>query len=556
MALTRIAPHDTRAPLRIAVEQHAGLIVIGIQLALLWLSVASGEFPVNDDWAFAHSVRWLIDEHRIRLSDWSAMNLLPQTLLGAGAVELFAFSFVTLRHLTQLVSVVVALALFHWFVAAGLARRESLVASLVVIAMPCWPALSSSFMTDLYGMLFALPAATLFLHALRAPLARTLIAATLLTAAGVLERQVVLVVPAAFCVAWFATHPSWRPRALAIGVAPIAVAIGVELAYRTYLALGPGIPEAQQYLHGRVVPAIYAMLINKDRYAVWVASNVATLAAYLGLFVAPWALWRGALTRGHERWALLGTAALALFMLATDWLPPFRAHNMLDAAGIGPQLLYDAVPGTPASLDRSAGVLWRGAAIASAYGTTVLVVATARSARAIVTNAAGDQGEWLYPAALVGAYMLPLALTDYFDRYLLFVLPFAIVLIARCWSGQDNLARLVAGCWLVLAVGLGVAATHDYFAWNRARWQAIHAAEKLGATADSLDGGFEYNGYYRFEIKPRVTGGAGKSWWWVADDRYVVAFSAPSGFVERARFDVDRWLSRTPPVIFLLERAP
>jgi hypothetical protein len=107
---------------------------------------------------------------------------------------------------------------------------------------------------------------------------------------------------------------------------------------------------------------------------------------------------------------------------------------------------------------------------------------------------------------------------------------------------------------LILALGLGIAATHDYFAWNRARWDAIHAAERLGATPDTLDGGFEYNAYYRFEHKPRVTG-AGKRWWWVADDRYVVAFSVAPGFVERSRFDVDRWLARTPPAIFLLERA-
>ena len=106
----------------------------------------------------------------------------------------------------------------------------------------------------------------------------------------------------------------------------------------------------------------------------------------------------------------------------------------------------------------------------------------------------------------------------------------------------------------LLALVLGVAATHDYFAWNRARWDAIHAAERLGATPNTLDGGYEYNAYHRFEIKPRITGSS-KSWWWIADDRYVVAFSVPPGFVELARFDVDRWLARTPPAIYLLEHA-
>jgi hypothetical protein len=538
------------------IERHAALLVIALQLAIIIACDPRGEFPINDDWAFAQSVQWLFSEHRIRLSDWIAMNLLPQTLLGAAATAVLGFSFTTLRHITQLASVLVALALLRWFAVAGFERREALVATLTVMAMPGWPILSNSYMTDVYGMLFAVPAAALFFVALRAPALGTLALATMLAATGVLERQVVLVVPAAFAVAWLATRWPWRLRALAIGVAPAAIAIAAELAYQRYLALGPGVPEAQEYIHGRVVPAIFKMLSNEDRYAVWVASNVATLAGYLGLFIAPWALWRGALMRGRERWLLLAAGALAAFTLAAGWLPPYREHNLIDAAGIGPQLLYDAWTATPAALDRSAGWLWRFAGAAAAYGITVLVVATARSVRALAKGAAADRGEVLFLAALVGAYLAPFVLTDYIDRYLLFVLPFALALIGRCWPAQRGTApRIGALIWIVLALGLSIAATHDYFAWNRARWQAIHAAEQLGATPDTLDGGYEYNAYYRFEIKPRVTG-AGMSWWWVADDRFLVAFSVPPGFVERARFEVDRWLARTPPAIFLVERVP
>jgi hypothetical protein len=49
--------------------------------------------------------------------------------------------------------------------------------------------------------------------------------------------------------------------------------------------------------------------------------------------------------------------------------------------------------------------------------------------------------------------------------------------------------------------------------------------------------------------------GAGKSWCWIADDRYRVAFAVPPGYVELAGFAVDRWLGRTPATIFLLAPA-
>jgi len=313
-------------------------------------------------------------------------------------------------------------------------------------------------------------------------------------------------------------------------------------------------------MQGRVLRDLSKFLVNDDGYAVRVASNVATIAGYLGLFIAPWALWCGALTHRRDRWALLAALCLAAFMLGAGWLPPFREHQVMDAAGIGPQLLYDAFPGTPASLDRSAGILWRCAAVAAAYGMTVLVVVAARSVKAIARDTMEDRGERLYMAALLGIYLLPFVITDYFDRYLLFVLPFALALVARSWPEAAGVVRaaptvrIAATAWIGLALILGAAATHDYFAWNRARWDAIRAAEQLGATPDNLDGGFEYNGYTRYEIKPRISR-EDKRWWWVADDRYVIAFSVPQGFVECAHFDVNRWLARTPPLVFLLERA-
>ena len=550
------AVRASKSTLAAGLERYAGSIVIAVQLAILVSSRATGDFPINDDWAFSHSVRWLLDEHRIRLSDWVAMNLVPQTLLGGAASAWFGYSFLTLRHVGQVVSLVVAWAVFRWFVAVGIGRRDALVASLVVMAMPCWPVLSNSFMTDLFGMLFAIPAATLYMRALRAPSAGRLAAATLLAMAGVLERQVVLVVPAAFLVAWLAANRPWRRQTLAIGVVPIVLALGTEFAYQVYLAYGPGVPEGERYVHGRLLPALFKLSVNEDGYAFWVAANIVTLAGYLGLFIAPWALWCGALARRRETWALLAAAGLAAFMLAVGWLPPFRDHNLMDAAGIGPQLLYDSFPGTPAALDRSAGVVWRCAAIAAAYGIFVLGATAVYSLRAIARSVTIDRGERLYLVVLLAAYLLPFALTDYFDRYLLFVLPFALALVARCWPepAPASALRVAAMAWLALALILGVAATHDYFAWNRARWDAIHAAERLGATPDTLDGGFEYNAYYRFEIKPRTTA-PGKSWWWIADDRYVIAFSVPPGFIERERFDVDRWLARTPPAVFLVERV-
>ena len=536
------------------VTRHSALLVTLVALAAALAADPRGNFPLNDDWAYAHSVQWLLAEHRIRLSDWIAANVLPQTLAGGLVASVAGFSFTALRHLTQLVSIAVALLALQWFRVAGFAPRDALFATLTVVATPCWLPLADSFMSDLYGMAFALAAAALLFRALREPRLMLIALGSIVAAAGVLQRQVVLVVPVAFLVAWLVATRGGPRRTRAIGALPALVAAAAEALYYAYLVHGPGVPEAQRFAQGRVLPAI-GKTIADAQYRAWVASNVATIALYLGLFAAPFAWWRGWPARNRDRVVVvvIAGAILAAMAFAGFW-PPWRKDQVIDAAGIGPFVLYDAQPRGIFPIDRSIGLLWYAAGASAAFGLAVILRAGALTVRALATSAAADRGELLFVFMLVAAYVGPFILTDYFDRYLLFVLPFVLVIVARATDGPPaRVARAIAVLVLGTTLVLATMATHDYFAWNRARWDAIRVADAMGATPATLDGGFEYNGYYRHEILPRVRK-EGKSWWWVADDRFVVAFGPVAGYVTRAVIPVRRWLPRTPAAVRVLER--
>jgi hypothetical protein len=540
------------------IERYALPLIVLAQIALMLVADPRGNFPLNDDWAYTHSVQWLFDEHRIRLSDWIAMNLLPQTLMGGAAVALGGYSFTVLRHLTQIVSIAVALLAFVWFETAGMRRRDAFVATLVVMAWPGWNVLSNSYMTDLYAMLFALPAATFFLRALERPAWRTLAIATALASIGMLQRQVVAVLPAAFLVATLLSTWPWRARLLLRAVLPLAVVFAAEFAYRSYLVHGPGLPEAQTTTLGYYFVALGRLIRDEPGYRDWVAHVALEIPCYLGLFAAPWLAWVGfgADPRGR-RPVLLATAAIAAAMFAAGWFPPWRENNVIDAAGIGPYTLYDAIPRRLANLDRSPGAVWRVAAVVAAFGVAALARVIALRVRDVFRREAPRRARDAFVLALVAGYLAPFMITGYIDRYLLFVLPFALALAIPAEAigyGSVRLGRALALAWIALVIGLSAAATHDYFAWNRARWDAIAAATRLGATPATLDAGFEYNGYHNFEVKPRGYG-AGKSWWWVKDDRYVVAFTPVDGFAVLAQYPVKRWLARTPSTIYLLERS-
>ncbi|HLL94256.1 MAG TPA: glycosyltransferase family 39 protein, partial [Spirosoma sp.] len=122
-------------------------------LLLLWivqilLINPHGEFPSNDDWAFALSVREAVEHGRFFVSGWAGMNLIAQIGWGSLFCLPFGFSFTALR-----ISTIVAGGLGLWGTYKLI--REStnhqptaLAGSLIMAVNPLYLGLSATFMTD------------------------------------------------------------------------------------------------------------------------------------------------------------------------------------------------------------------------------------------------------------------------------------------------------------------------------------------------------------------------------------------------------------------------
>ena len=48
-------------------DRRSLTILLVLQLAIVAVSDPRGDFPLNDDWAFAHSVQWMLGEGRMRV---------------------------------------------------------------------------------------------------------------------------------------------------------------------------------------------------------------------------------------------------------------------------------------------------------------------------------------------------------------------------------------------------------------------------------------------------------------------------------------------------------
>jgi hypothetical protein len=155
---------------------------------------------------------------------------------------------------------------------------------------------------------------------------------------------------------------------------------------------------------------------------------------------------------------------------------------------------------------------------------------------------------------MIAAYWLFLMLGNYFfDRYYLFFLPFYILLFIPVHFRSSVLVNTMAVIILFIYSFFSVAGTHDYLAFNRARWQALNKLVASGITPAEIDGGFEFNGWYQTHPRNPDTD-FGKSWWFVKDDRYLISSGDFCGFQKREKYYFTSYLSFSQDSVFIYER--
>jgi hypothetical protein len=282
---------------------------------------------------------------------------------------------------------------------------------------------------------------------------------------------------------------------------------------------------------------------------------------YLGLFVAPLAL--ALPLRGPLRRAALGATALLAALAGALWLHEgtlmFSLTNVLWDFGLGPLSLRDTLfLGEPPTVHvgpwlqvpLTAVAVGAGGVMAAAW--TAAVLRPRSPAHAFVALAA----LFLFASSLLHTRY-------YFDRYLLAIVPFLVATLAGV-GASEGLRRLPLALALACVFGwYAVAGTHDYLAWNRARWDALDRLTLTGTPPTAIDGGMEFNAWLLAPVLNRWPSDADvrpgqpddrHSWWWVVDDRYVVAFRPLRGYHVREELPFTRWLVPAYDRLFLLER--
>jgi 4-amino-4-deoxy-L-arabinose transferase-like glycosyltransferase len=538
---------------------EVGAVILSVGLVALLVGIR-GDFPLSDDWSAAWTARHLCEDGELAFLPWSAASMVLHVGLGALACALFGFSFTVLRVVTLSWAVLALLGTYRLARLAGCDRPRAWLATGVLAVSPLFVNLSFTFMTDVPFVALVIWAAVLYLRGLEQKSRSWMLAGAVICAASILVRQNgIFVCAAATLAALVATRTAGenaerfelRERGLlaaVAGVVPVVAFVG----WHAWLFVARGAPAG-----------VSRRLLELGELSPLVLADAGFRAlATLGFLLLPLApVMRLPVTRAGRRIGAAATGLLAAGAVAAWWRDGsmmFYLPNVMYDLGVGPLTLRDTLflgMDSPVHLGAALAIPLT---LASLLSLGLFAGFISDDSKLVRTP-----GRFFLSLLLVSMFTGSLLQAGlYLDRYLLPLLPFAAVLALS--AGRLRAGAVTAGVLLALMASYSVMATHDYMAWNRARWTALSQLEEAGHRPADVDGGFEYNGWYlaaeegtwpTMQQARRGQDAAKKSWWWVLDDRFVLSFQPLDGYGLHSVVQYPRWLPPGRGAVHVLEQV-
>jgi hypothetical protein len=528
--------------------------------AVVFLANPSGDFPLNDDWSYSRAVETLVDHHRLQFTDFTSVTLIAQVLWGALFCLPFGFSFLALRLSTLTLGALGIVATYLLLREVRANRQTALLAASVLALNPLYFSLSFTFMTDVPFVAVSMLSLLFFVRAFRTESMLDIAAGYSLATVAILIRQNAAVLPVAFAIAYLFKH-RLRRRALAYGIVPLAIELVLIGSYPVVIAHTIGLPF--YYISARGVYGAVAHDLGRDWLHVLgiIGDRLVVETLYLGLFLLPLSIavigwWLPRVTsdwrKARSFWAGTTVAVvLGAVVLGRGRVMPLSGNILYDF-GLGPPLLRDRYVLGLHHLPRAPREFWLAVTVVAVIGSAPLVMSVValglRAATATKSRASSLEPAMLFIWIVGVGYVVNTAVTastpsySFFDRYIVFAFVPLMMLLAHAPSralGSQRAAVFSAAVVLTLVYGVfAVGATHDYLAWNRARWNAADDLLREGISAKRINGGFEFNGWYRYD--PKHLKRSLESWF--RGDEYLVAFGHVSGYREVKRYRYQRWM--------------
>lgn len=519
-------------------------------IALIWgvvivLMQPWGDFPLNDDWGYAWSVKQLLDNNRLQLLTVVSPLVYFQVLLGSAVSLIFGFSFVTLRLLVLGCALIALWSLWGILQQADVRTKNAFIAVLILMINPWFMNLSFIFMTDVPALAFLLLAVMLMIRGYQLDRPILVVLANLFALAGMFIRQngALFFIAAIIAVA-FNINKEKAKHSLIITL------IFTVLAEGLYLWLG----------HLGLLPAATVFnLLDLHTLLSHILEWLTYGLLYLGLLLLP--LLAGIAIAQYRIFMDVKTGLLLLLSCGTvshlwnkgKYFP--YVDNIITPSGLGPTM--NVLQGVETVMFPV--WVWGILSILAAVGTALLLRLLVHIKLRLLKNRHLPFALVLV-GSLAGLQFLLVLMVRSFDRYLLPSLALLIAYFGLYYGRNFNLHRPTA---LLITVMIGLysfVGTQNYLNWNEVRWKEADALIKQGIDAEQIEAGFEWCGWQLY-IRSRGVqslNDPSKPWYLnficpINTAEYVISFSELPGYkiIKKTTYFS---LYDTSPWLYLLEK--
>lgn len=507
-------------------------------MAVLWglliiLVNPVGEFPFGDDWGYIGPSKHFAETGEIKLGDWPSMTLVLQVLIGGAAIEIFGFSFLTMRLLGLSFGFMGAVGAYYLFSYVTQNKKAGIFGAAMFSLNPVYFALSFTYSTDVPFMAFAVWAFYFYIKFLYEEKNKFLLWAILFNAASILIREVSLVLAGAFAVSYMLKY-KFEKKAILKSMAVLIAALLVFGLWRLWMENVHGMTKTADLFRVRMLDEISKGAI---RIIFVYIKNIAFTLIFVGLYFFPMILpVYQSILRYKTFKVKLFSYSLLIFGAAgvvTALKISGRLFERLNEFVLSPLLTHTKTVemndriyyGSIFDIGFSASIPFY---VIASSGAIMLLIITYYQIKKVIEQKSikslNRETLFTFNLSYSLAYILPVFLVVILNRYLLLLYPALIIFLLNSGKIEFTKAQKYIYLFLFLFFAyLSISSARGLLEFNRARWQGIEIAQsEYNAKNEEIDGGFEFNAwhFYDFEYKEQE----GKNWYWVQDDKYIISW--------------------------------
>ena len=521
-----------------------------------------GEFPLNDDWAYAQSVKSLLETGNFELPGWAVANLLPQALWGALFCLPFGFSFTALRFSTLILGWLGVIITYLLIKEVGSHQRLAFLGALLIAVNPLYFSLSNTFMTDIPHYTVTILSLYFFVIGIRKKSLLVIIIATVIAIISFLIRQHTVAFFAGYAIAYIINNKAKINSIITAAILFIVLPVGVQKIFSQIFwpkNFGNyGVKEQE------VVSQL--TYVNTEVITNFAYFALCTLL-YLGCLLLPFTVlgFSIKLKEVKSRFNKNLLISFLLFILTTIsiWLVlkneimPIKGNILIDW-GLGPLTLRSTLLSS-SPIPNYLKVFWSLVTISAAIGAALLLVFIVLSIIKFIFYKTVDSEKSIMVLnnSTAFIYFLPIGLGYFFDRYLVLLLPLTIIMVLTSIEKINDFKLDLSILLSVALIGIfTIGVTHDYLSWNRVRWQALNDLMQQEIPPNRIDGGFEFNAWYLYDPNHSIYKArkAKSVWWWVSQDDYIVDFNKIDGYEVVKQYPLKNWFPFLSDRIFVLQK--